>query len=133
MSAATKEGGMVMTSGPLDICKVPAPPSSPIPMPFPNIGALASATKECQKIFVDGMPALNKKSVIPMTDGDQAGVAGGIQSGKIMGEAKFTMGSQKVIFEGDAAVFMGNTCTQNEGNGVGALSVPSQNLVMVQS
>jgi uncharacterized Zn-binding protein involved in type VI secretion len=133
MFAATKEKGQLATSGPLDICKVPTPPGPPIPMPFPNMGMTANANPVTKKVMIHGMPALTKASKVQPTQGDQAGAAGGLVSGKIMGPAEFVMGSQKVQFEGNPAVFMGNTTKQNDGNAVGADLMPSQNIVMILS
>ena len=129
MFAITKEAGQVMAMP--DVCKVPAPPAPPIPMPFPNIGMPPSANPVTTKIMIGGMPALTKASKIQPTQGDEAGVAGGLVSGKIMGPAEFVMASMKVKFEGNPAVFMGNTTKQNDGNAVGADLVPSQSKVMI--
>ena len=131
MSAATKEAGLMAMPGPLDVCKVPAPPGSPIPMPFPNMASPPTASPVSEKVFFNGMAALTKKSVIPMTDGDQAGTAGGVQSGKIMGPGKFTTGSTKVEIDGNPAIHLGATTTQNDGNGVGAYTTPSQAVVVI--
>ena len=131
MFAITKESGQVMSS--LDTCKVPAPPGSPIPVPFPNIGMTSCANPVTKKIMICGQPALTLASKISTTQGDEAGVAGGIVSGKIMGPAQFVMGSQTVQFEGNAALFMGNSTKQNQGNAVGCSVTPSQSIVMILS
>ena len=131
MFATTKPGGQHMAMP--DVCKVPAPPAPPIPTPFPNIGMPASANPVTTKIMIDGMPALTKASKIQPTEGDQAGVAGGLVSGKIMGPSEYVMSSMKVKFEGNPAVFMGNTTKQNDGNAVGADLAPSQAKVMIMA
>ncbi len=128
-NATTKAGGQLMAMP--DVCKVPAPPAPPIPTPFPNIGMPTTANPVTTKIMIDGMPALTKASKIQPTQGDQAGVAGGLVSGKIMGPAEYVMSSLKVKFEGNPAVFMGNTTKQNDGNAVGADMAPTQAKVMI--
>ncbi|AUR50956.1 DUF4150 domain-containing protein [Aquella oligotrophica] len=131
MFAITKQTGQAMAMP--DVCKVPAPPGPPIPTPFSNIGMTPSANPVTQKIMIAGAPALTKASKINPSQGDQPGVAGGLVSGKIMGPVEFVMGSTKVKFEGNPAVFMGNTTKQNDGNAVGADTMPSQEKVMIMS
>ncbi len=130
MYAATKEKGQLFAMP--DTCKVPTP-AGPQPMPFPNIGMPQTANPVTKKVMINGMPALTKASKVQPTNGDQAGAAGGVMSNKIMGPAEFTMGSTKVKFEGNPAVFMGNMTKQNDGNAVGSDLAPSQNKVMIMS
>ena len=102
-------GGMCM--GPLDPCKTPTP-AGPVPIPYPNIAQteLANPISCSKKVFFAGMPSMNLKSEWKMSNGDQAGVAGGVISGKIMGEVRFSMGSMKVMIEGaPGAMQMGTT------------------------
>ena len=83
------------------------------------------------KVLISGMPALTKASKIPLSNGNQAGVAGGVVSGKIMGQAEFVSGSLKVKLEGNPAIKLGDPTKQNDGNTVGAVLVPSQAVVMI--
>ena len=129
MFAATKAGGQLMAMP--DVCKTPAPPGPPVPIPYPNTGMPAMASPVAQKVLICGMPALTKASKIQPTNGDQAGVAQGVVSGKIMGPAEIIMGSTKVKIEGNPAVFLGNPTKQNDGNAVGSIVQPSQNKVMI--
>ncbi len=130
MFACTIQKGNVMS--PADVCKTPTP-AGPIPTPYPNIGMLPTAEPPCANVFIMGSPAVTKTSQIPLTNGDQAGVAMGVVSGQIMGEAKFTMGSMKVKFAGAPAVRMTDPTTQNANNAVGACLVPSQNKLLILS
>ena len=87
-----------------DVCKVPAPPAPDIPTPFPNFGQVATAVKTSTKVTVMNQPALNKGSEIPMSQGDEAGVSGGVTSGVNMQVVKYAMGYPKVKVEGLDAV-----------------------------
>lgn len=134
MFALTMAGGQCMAAP--DVCKTPSP-GGPVPVPYPNIALPNTADPgSCtQKVKIINMPALNLGSKIPMTNGDQAGSAGGVVSGTIMGPAKFNKGSQKVKFEGKAAVMLTSPTGQNgqNPNAQGAAVAPSQTLVKFKS
>lgn len=132
MFAVTLAGGQCMANAP-DVCQVPSP-AGPVPTPFPNIGMPPMGNSPTTKVLVSGMPALTKASKIPMTNGDQAGTAGGgVVSGKIMGEVEFVMGSTKVKFEGNPAVRLSAPTKHNAGNTIGQVLAPSQSKVMIMS
>ncbi len=109
---SAQAGGMCM--GPLDPCKTPTP-AGPIPIPYPNIAQteMANPASCSKKVFFAGMPAMNLKSEWKMSNGDQAGVAGGVISGKIMGEVKFGMGSMKVMIQGAPAAMQMSVTLHN--------------------
>lgn len=130
MFAVTLAGGQCMAAP--DVCQVPTP-LGPVPTPFPNIGMPPMGDSPTTKVLVSGMPALTKASKIPLTNGDQAGTAGGVVSGKVMGEVAFVAGSAKVKFEGQAAIRLSTPTKQNAGNALGAVVAPSQSKVMVIS
>ncbi|WP_218243279.1 DUF4150 domain-containing protein [Comamonas fluminis] len=130
MFAVTIAGGQCMAMP--DVCKVPTPVGT-VPTPFPNIAMPPQATNTTTKVLVAGSPAVTKASQIPMTNGDQAGSAGGVISGKIMGKAEFTQGSSKVNLQGKPAVRLSAPTKQNEGNAFGAVMAPSQSKVMIMS
>ena len=131
MFAVTKQNGQCMAMP--DVCKTPAPPAPPIPIPYPNIAMPMMGNPCTIKVLICGMPALTKASKIPMSNGNQAGVAGGVMSGKIMGATEFIMGSMAVKLEGNPAVKLGDPTKQNEGNAMGAVLAPSQAVVMIMS
>ena len=132
MFAVTLAGGQCVASVP-DTCKVPSP-GGPVPMPFPNIGMPPMGNSPAAKVLVSGMPALTKASKIPITNGDQAGTAGGgVVSGKVMGEVEFIVGSAKVKFEGNPAVRLSTPTRQNAGNTIGQVVAPSQSKVVIVS
>ncbi|MHB9030714.1 MAG: DUF4150 domain-containing protein [Candidatus Latescibacterota bacterium] len=112
--------GMTMQAGgkclgPLDPCKTPTP-AGPVPIPYPNMAQteLANPISCSKKVFFAGMPSMNLKSEWKMSTGDQAGSAGGVVSGKIMGEVRFAMGSLKVMIEGAPAT-MQTSLTMHNG------------------
>jgi hypothetical protein len=130
--ASTMAGGMCM--GVPDVCKVPAPPAPPIPTPFPNMAQCAMATGTTTKVMVMNMPALTEASKIPMTSGDEAGVAGGVVSGTVAGPAVFKQFSMAVKFEGKSAVMLTGMTAHNGSNAnmpAGVCSAPSQTVVML--
>jgi len=129
MFAVTKQSGQCLAMP--DVCKTPAPPGPPIPVPYPNIAMPMMGNPATTKVLICGMPALTKASKITISSGNEAGAAGGVVSGKIAGPAEFIMGSMKVKLEGNPAVRLGDSTKQNDGNAVGAVVAPSQNKVMV--
>lgn len=131
MFAVTKQNGQCMAMP--DVCKTPAPPGPPIPLPYPNIAMPMLGNPATTKVLICGMPALHKASKITISSGNEAGVAGGVASGENLGPAEFIMGSAKVKLEGNPAVRLGDTTKQNDGNAVGAVLAPSQNVVMIMS
>lgn len=131
MFAVTKQAGQCFAMP--DVCKTPAPPAPPVPIPYPNIAMPMMGNPATTKVLIAGMPALTKSSKITISSGDEAGVAGGVVSGKIMGPAEFIMGSMKVKLEGNPAVRLGDPTKQNDGNAVGAVLAPSQAKVMIMS
>lgn len=131
MFAVTKQSGQCF--GFPDVCKTPAPPAAPIPIPYPNIAMPMLGNPATTKVMICGVPALTKSSKISLSNGDQAGVAGGVVSGKMMGPVEFMMGSMVVKFEGNPAVRLGDATKHNDGNTVGAVLAPSQAVVMVMS
>lgn len=131
MFAVTKQGGQCM--GMPDVCKTPAPPAPPVPIPYPNMAMPPMGNPATTKVLIGGMPALTKASKITLSSGDEPGVAGGVISGKNMGPAEFVLSSMVVIFEGNPAVRLGDMTKHNDGNIVGSVLAPGQVIVMVMS
>jgi carboxyl-terminal processing protease len=104
-----------------DVCLTPAVPA-PIPVPYPNLGLNAMAAPFSPNVLFTGMPALNLMSMIPMTSGDEGGVA----HPRIKGPARFTMGNP--IVKGNYLPAISLTCPttgNNMNNPLGAVLVPS--------
>ena len=131
MFAVTKQAGECMAMP--DVCLTPAPPAPPLPVPYPNIAMPMLGMPQTMKVLVCGAPALTKQSEIPLSNGDQGGLNGGVMSGTMMGALSFVQASLVVQFEGAGAVRLGMPTRQNGGNAVGAVLVPSQAVVMIMS
>jgi len=123
--------GQGMSLATPDVCLTPAPPAPPIPTPYPNMGNNAMAVPAYFTIMINGMPQLNTGSMYAMSNGDEAGVNGGVTSGTIMGPGRPLMGST-VNFVGGMPIWLLTKQTlQNVNNAPGVTTVPSQNFVMV--
>jgi len=105
-----------------DVCLTPAPPAPPIPIPYPNFALNAMAVPFAVTVKVAGMNALNMGSEIPVTMGDEAGVA----HPTIKGPGRYTIGNLVVNVEGlPAANALLPTSGNNMNDGLGAAVVPS--------
>ncbi|HZE99414.1 MAG TPA: PAAR-like domain-containing protein [Planctomycetota bacterium] len=132
--ASTKGGGMTATTGPLDVCKVPAPPAPPVPTPFPNMSSVSNAGGTASKTKFDGSAVVTLKSEMSSSNGDEAGVLGGMVSNRNMDKVSFKNGSSKVIVEGEKCVHIGSMTGHNGSNAnvpAGAQVAPSQVKVLV--
>ena len=125
-------GAMAMATVP-DVCKTPAPPAGPIPIPYPNMAdtKMADTGGLVPKVLLDMKPAMNMSSKVLMTSGDEAGAAGGVVSGKMKGEMAFINGSMKVMVGGKPAVRVTCQTLHNANNTMGTVTAPSQVKVMV--
>jgi hypothetical protein len=83
-----------------DVCKTPAPPAGPIPIPYPNIAQSSDTAKGSKKVKMDGNPIMLKDSNFKMSTGDEAGSVGGVASSVIKNIAEFQMYSFDVKVEG---------------------------------
>lgn len=120
---ATTQPGFTCFAFP-DVCKTPAPPGPPIPIPYPNIGQLSDAkgvSDDGSKgaVEVGGYHVILKDSEIEKTTGDEAGSVGGVSSGVTGGKVTFTQGSATVQIYGQSVIRMFDPTEQNKGNAVG--------------
>src|SRR4051794_9542234 len=83
-----------------DVCKTPAPPAPPIPIPYPNIAKSSDTMQGAKKVNCDGNPVCVKDSNFMMSSGDEAGALMGVASNKIKGKAEFVNFSFDVQIEG---------------------------------
>jgi hypothetical protein len=83
-----------------DVCKTPAPPAGPIPIPYPNIAKSSDTAKGTKKVKADGKPICVKDSNFSTSVGDEPGSVGGVASNKTKGKAEFVNFSFDVQFEG---------------------------------
>jgi len=103
-----------------DVCLTPAGPSV-VPIPYPNIAQLADATGTATNVNAGGKPVVTEASSIPTSSGDEAGSSGGVTSGSIKGECKFTKFSTTVKANGNGIVRLGDSTTQNNQNAFGTV------------
>jgi carboxyl-terminal processing protease len=125
MLPATNRGAGTNIGFP-DVCNTPAGPAI-VPIPYPNFGMTAQSTAFSPVVKVTGVNALNMGSQIPMTSGDEAGVAHPM----IKGPGRYTMGNPIVSIDRMPAINL--TCPStgnNMNNGLGAQLVPSAVNVM---
>jgi hypothetical protein len=83
-----------------DVCKTPAPPAPPIPIPYPNTAKSGDTSKGAKKVTCDGNPPCVKDSNFMTSTGDEPGSLFGIASNKVKGKAEFVNFSFDVQFEG---------------------------------
>jgi hypothetical protein len=119
--------GMAMAPG-SDICKTPVGPVV-VPIPYPNILDL-SMTEPLPTITMGGTPAVNMQCKGLLSQGDEAGVLGGVISSMIMGTGQFLSGVPNIMIGGAPAIIMGGTATlQNSNNAPGNVTLVGQMIV----
>jgi hypothetical protein len=99
-----------------DVCKTPAPPAPPIPIPYPNIGQSSDTTGGPTTVTTDGVMPMAKGATYMKSSGDEAGVAGGIMSSVNMNVCEFMLYSFDVKFEGNNVCRMGDMMWHNKKN-----------------
>ena len=128
MFACTIQAGMSMAS--IDVFNTQVGPAQ-VPIPYPNIAETAMATPTTTKVFVMSTPVLIKTSKVAISQGDDAGVKGGLISGKFIQEMVFTAVSTSVMFEGKGVGRFGDPTKNNKANAFGTIIEPSQSMVDV--
>lgn len=128
MFANCQMGGQDM--GFPDVCLTPSP-AGPVPIPYPNIAMGPTAVGAAYNILLSAMPAHNMSTSIPMTNGDNAGVATGVASGMVMGPARHLTGSFTVLMGGMPATKLTSMSLQNSTNCPGCRIAPSQTKVLM--
>jgi hypothetical protein len=130
MFANTQMGGMAM--GFPDVCLTPTP-AGPIPVPYPNIATQMMGTPGVYNILYGGTPAHNMNTIVPMTNGDNAGVNSGVASGTVMGPKRNITAAFTCLIGGMPATRMTSMSLQNNTNCPGVNLVPSQFKVLILS
>ncbi len=121
---------MGMDSGFPDVCLTPSP-NGPVPVPYPNTAMGPMATPAVHHVLFMCAPAHNMGTTVPMTNGDNAGVAMGVGSGTVMGPSKHLTGAFTVILGGMPATRLTSVSLQNSTNCPGSRVVPSQVKVLL--
>jgi len=110
-----------------DVCKTPSP-GGPIPIPYPNISQSATLAKGTTTVKADGgMMIAIKGSEFSLSNGDNAGVAGGVKSSTFMKESTWILYSFDVKMDGQNACRLTDKKFQNRENTVdmaGTLQAP---------
>jgi hypothetical protein len=128
MFANTQMMGMDM--GFPDVCLTPTP-AGPVPIPYPNISAGPMGVPAAYNVLFMGTPAHNMSTTIPLTNGDNAGVASGVASGTVMGPSKHLTAAFTVLVGGMPATRLTSMSLQNNTNCPGVRTVPSQTKVLL--
>lgn len=113
-----------------DVCLTPSP-AGPVPVPYPNIAMGPMAVPNVPNILFMGTPAHNLGTTIPMTNGDNAGLATGVASGTVMGPSRHLTGAFSVLIKGMPASRLTSISLQNNTNAPGSRVVPSQTKVLI--
>ncbi|MDY7224858.1 DUF4150 domain-containing protein [Hyalangium rubrum] len=127
MFANTQMMGMDM--GFPDVCLTPIP--APTPIPYPNIAMGPMGVPAAYHILFMCTPAHNLGTMVPLTNGDNAGVAMGVASGTVMGPARHLTGAFTVLVGGMPATRLTSVALQNSTNCPGMRIVPSQTKVLI--
>ncbi len=112
-----------------DVCKTPVGPSV-VPIPYPNfsMGAIALPTSTAMKVLISGGPAHTVGTTIPLSNGDNPGVLGGIKSGCVMGATKVLMGSTATFFKGKPGARLTSMTGHNGSN----MNIPGMTIAPAQ-
>lgn len=104
-----------------DVCLTPAGPAV-VPVPYPSIGLHAMAVGFSPNVYLTGMSALSVAAILPLTMGDQAGVAHPL----LMQMGRFLMGNVVVHVNMLPGICLCSPTTGNLGNNaLGSVLLPS--------
>ena len=120
---------MGMDLGFPDVCLTPTP--APVPIPYPNIAMGPMGVPAAYNVLFMCTPAHNLSTTIPLSNGDNAGVALGVASGMVMGPARPLTGAFTVLVGGAPATRLTSMSIQNSTNCPGMRLVPSQVKVLL--
>jgi hypothetical protein len=115
---AHKGSGGMSTVFP-DVCKTPAPPAPPIPIPYPNIGQASDTSGGPTTVTTDGKMPMVKGAKYSKSSWDEAGTIGGVISSVNMSECEFMMYSFDVKLEGNNVCRLGDPLFHNKKNIMG--------------
>ena len=113
-----------------DVCLTPAGPAV-VPVPYPNIAMQPMGVPAAFNVLWNCTPAHNLKTVVPLSNGDNAGVATGVASGMVMGPCRHVTGAFTVLVGGAPATRLTSASIQNSTNAPGMAIAPSQAKVLI--
>lgn len=128
MFANTQLGGL--DTGLPDVCNTPTP-AGPVPIPYPNMATGPMAVPAAYNVLISCAPAHNLGSTVPLTNGDNAGVAMGVASGVVMGPSRHLTGAFTCLIGGMPASRTTSVSLQNSTNCPGARMMPSQVTLLI--
>ncbi|NYT86493.1 PAAR-like domain-containing protein [Pollutimonas harenae] len=111
-----------------DICKTPP---ALLPIPYPNLALGPMGIPNAWNILLMGMPAHNLLTTIPLTNGDNPGLALGLISPSVMGPSRHITCVPNVLFKCIPATRLTSLAVQNRCNALGMRVVPSQIKVLL--
>jgi len=123
MFATTQMGGLDF--GYPDVCMTPAGHTS-VPVPYPVVATPSMGFPTADNVLFGNAPAHNLSTKIPVTNGSEAGVNMGAQSGTYMGPSRYMTGSSTVLADGIPAARLTSVTLMNSTNCHGATIIPSQ-------
>lgn len=121
---------MGLDTGFPDVCLTPTP-AGPVPLPYPNIAAGPMGVPAVYNVLFMCAPVHNMGTVIPMTNGDNAGLATGVASATVMGPSRHLTGAFTCLVGGLPVTRLTSMALQNSTNCPGVRVVPSQVKVLV--
>lgn len=127
MFANTQMGGMDF--GIPDVCLTPMP--APVPIPYPNFAMGPLGVPAAYNVLFMCTPAHNLLTTIPITLGDQPGVALGVASGMVMGPSRRLTAMFTCLVDGIPATRLTSMGLHNSTNIIGMRIVPSQIKVLL--
>lgn len=120
---------MGMDLGFPDVCLTPMP--APTPIPYPNIALGPMGVPAAYNVLLFCAPAHNIATTIPMTNGDNPGVALGVASGMVMGPQRHILAAFTCLMGGLPATRLTSVGIHNSTNCPGMRIVPSQPKVII--
>ncbi|MCP4294684.1 MAG: DUF4150 domain-containing protein, partial [Proteobacteria bacterium] len=114
----TKSDGKIDATIP-DVCKIPAPPGGPVPIPFPNQAESKTVSPGSVMTKIDGGNVALLGDSCSESKGDDGGILGGVVSGGTNGKATFIMSSPTVMIEGRPVCRKSDMMIMNDINTIG--------------
>jgi Domain of unknown function (DUF4150) len=128
MFANTQMGGMDF--GIPDVCLTPTPPPG-VPIPYPNMALGPMGVPAAYNVLFFCTPAHNLATTIPLTLGDQPGIALGVASGMVMGPSRRLTAMFTCLVDGIPATRLTSMGLHNSTNIPGMRIIPSQLTVLL--
>src|SRR5262249_34892670 len=119
---------MGLSIGGPDVCLTPPVPE---PIPYPNVALQPMGVPAVYNVLLEGGPAHNLATEVPLTLGDEPGIELGVASGAVMGPSRHLMASFTFLVGGIPATRMCSMTITNSTNAPGVSILPSQLKLLV--